>query len=96
MEFKIENLILKMVSAEMRPAQSYDKDTKKWIKSGGEEKFFEYILVSDDEFSEKIVLNSKDDFSKLEGKPVTVVAGWKYDTFNKKMGGVRLSTILPA
>jgi len=94
MEFKLENVILKMVSAEMRPSQNYDKATKKWIPTGGEEKFFEYVFVSDDEFSEKTVLNSKQDYSSFEGKKVTAILDWKYDSFNKKMGMPKLATIV--
>ena len=96
MNIKIENVKLKMVSAEMRPAQKYDKDTKKWLPTGEEEKQFEYVFVSEDEFSEKITLTSKKNWEKLEGKKVTIVLDWKYNNFKKQMGMPNLVEVLPA
>jgi len=91
----LDNYILKMVSSKMRPEQSFDKETKKWISTGREEKHFEYIFVSNDEFKTKIVLESKIDFSKFEDKGVNIVLEWTYNDFQKKMGTPRLVELVP-
>jgi len=97
MVIESEVLILKMVSGEMRPAQEYSKEAKKWIPiPGKEEKYFEYILVTDDLVGEKVVFNSKLDFTKLEGKKVTAKLSFSYDNFNKKMKNVQLVELVPA
>jgi len=92
----LANYILKMVSSSERPAQRYDQEFKKWIKiEGATEKFFEYIFVSNDEFKTKVVLNSKQDYSKYEDKEVNIVLDWKYNDFKKAMGMPSLQDLVP-
>jgi len=90
MVLKTEPMIIKMVSAEMRPKQEYDKANKKWVSTGEEEKYFEYACVTDDLVGEKVIFNSKVDYSKLEGKKVCANVRWEYNNFQKKMGGLVL------
>lgn len=59
MTIKIDGQILKMITGEIRPAQSYSKELKKWIPTGGEEKVFTLYFVSDDEFKTPIIITTK-------------------------------------
>jgi len=93
----LTNYILKLISISERPAQRYDSESKKWVKiDGAVEKYFEYIFISDDEFKTKVVLNSKQDFSKFENKLVNIVLDWKFNDFKKAMGMPSLADIVPA
>jgi len=92
----LDNYILKMISMQEVPARNYNKETKTWIPTGGVEKLFELIFVSDDEFKTKVVLNSRQDYSKFEGKKVNIVLDWKYNDFQKKMGMPTLADIVAA
>jgi hypothetical protein len=93
----LDNYILKLVSMSERPAQRYSAESKKWEKiEGATEKYFEYIFVSDDEFRTKVVLSSKQDFTKFENKRVNIVLDWKYDDFKKAMRQPSLADIIPA
>jgi len=78
------------------PARSYDKASKQWLPTGGMEKLFEYVFVSDDEFKTKVVLNSRQDYSRFEDKKVNIVLDWKFNDFNKKMGMPTLAQLVPA
>jgi len=92
----LQNYILKVVSISERPAQRYDAESKKWVKiEGAVEKFFEYIFVSNDEFKTKIVLSSKQDFSRYEDREVNIVLDWKYNDFKKAMGVPTLADLVP-
>jgi len=92
----LSNYILKLVSMSERPAQRYDSVSKKWEKiDGATEKYYEYIFVSNDEFKTKVVLNSKQDFSKFEDKEVNIVLDWKYDDFKKAMRMPSLADLVP-
>jgi len=92
-----EILVLKMVSGEMRQKQEYNKEAKKFLPVEGEEKFFEYILVTDDLVGEKVIFeNCKQDYSKLEGKKVKAKVSFEYDNFNNKMRNLKLVELVPA
>lgn len=80
----------------MRPKQNYNKETKKWDKTNEEEKYFEYVCVTDDLVGEKIVFNSKIDYSKFEGKKVVAKLKYDFDNFNKKMRNPSLVELVPA
>jgi len=62
--------ILKMASASEVDVRTYDKESKKFVPTGGKEQLFEYIFTSVGEFPEKFVINSKKNFLLLEGKKV--------------------------
>lgn len=85
-----------MVSMQEVPARNYNKETKTWTPTGGMEKLFEYVFVSDDEFRAKVVLNSRQDFTKFEDKLVNIVLDWKYNDFQKKMGVPTLADLVAA
>jgi len=92
----LANLILKVVTAELRDKQQYNAEKKTWSKTGEKEMWYENVLVSNDEIPEKFIFNSKTDFRKLEGKIVDAILEIKYDNFNGKMRSPTLSNLVEA
>jgi len=96
MNLQSEVLIIKMISGQMRPVQNYDRENKKWVTvPNQEEKIYEVLCVTDDLVGEKVVFNTKVDYTKWEGKKVRASLAWNYNDFQKKMGNVTLAEIKP-
>jgi len=95
MKVLVEGQILKMVSGSERDAQVYNATSKKWEKTGGKEMWYECIFVSDDEFAEKSVFNTKKDLRKLEGQKVNLALNLAYDNFNGRMKLPALEDVIP-
>jgi hypothetical protein len=75
MSARIENVKLKMIEGYTLPNQTYNKETKAFVKTGGEKQFYRYTFISNDEFKNKLELSSSEDYSKFEDKVVNIIMG---------------------